>query len=249
MKTLTVINKVLIGIIMVTVFIFIGGITYSFFTAGLTGVEVDQTITAEAGDMKVVYDGGPNINALDIQPSTEPFATKTFTLSGTSTMENNQMGYKLYLVIDENTFSENAISYTLESTNTSSNGEVVPSITERQGLNGDDIYLGRAKYIGKVTNAIHTYTLKTYFYETWKNQSADMRKKFKAHINAESWMDFCSAGRCLKDLILAQEGGAAEIEAKGNPNFAAIATVTDSGLYELKTNTELATIIEENEIY
>ena len=87
------------------------GITYSYFVANLIGVETNTTITADAGKMDIVYDGGSQINATGLAPSDEPFGTKNFTVTGTSTIDLSEMNYKISLVIDENTLSENAISF------------------------------------------------------------------------------------------------------------------------------------------
>ena len=84
--------------------------------------------------MEIEYDGGAEINVLDIVPSTEPFITKTFTVTGTNTTES-ELSYKILLIVDENTFSTDSLSYTLTSINTSNNGAVAPSITERQNIN------------------------------------------------------------------------------------------------------------------
>lgn len=40
------------------------------------------------------------------------------------------MEYKISLVVESNSFSEDALKYKLISTNTDNNGEVAPSITE-----------------------------------------------------------------------------------------------------------------------
>lgn len=188
MKFFKIINKILLGIILLTGFFLIVGVTYSFFTSGLTGQEVDTTITVEAGDMRIVYDGGPDITALNIKPSEEPFATKNFTITGTNTFSNDEMWYEISLIVDENTFSTNALSYTLEGVNNAANGKIISDILTRQAINNTNIKLGRGNFSGLVTGGVHTYTLKVYFYETWLDQSIDLRKKFKAHIEIEDYI-------------------------------------------------------------
>ena len=81
---------------------------------------------------------------------------------------------------------------------------------------------------------VHTYQMKFYFYETNTDQSNDINKNFKAHVSIESYNNPCVTGECLKDKILAQGGGAAAIEAKGNPNFTVISTESDTGLYAME---------------
>lgn len=234
MKVLKIVNKILKYVIFISIFFMLIGITYSFFVAGLTGVETDTTITMDSGNMDIVYSSGPAINATGLAPSDTSFGTKNFTITGTSTIDLSEMNYKISLVIDENTLSKNAISFKLTSTNTSGNGMVVPSIEEDIYVGTNNIELGIGKFIGPVNNAVHTYQMKFYFYETNTDQSNDINKNFKAHVSIESYNNPCVTGECLKDKILAQGGGAAAIEAKGNPNFTVISTESDTGLYAME---------------
>ena len=118
-------------------------------------------------------------------------ATKTFTLKGTSNIEDSILGYKILLVVDENTFSENALSYTMISTKTDSNGEVAPSIETNQYLNTSDVELGTGYFTGQVADAIHTYELNLYFLDTGEDQREDMEKSIKVHINIENYIEVC----------------------------------------------------------
>ena len=204
MKVIKNINKILKYCIFIVIFFMLVGITYSYFVANLIGVETNTTITADAGKMDIVYDGGSQINATGLAPSDEPFGTKNFTVTGTSTIDLSEMNYKISLVIDENTLSENAISFALESTNTSDNGSVVPSIADEYYLGTENISLGNGKFIGPVSNAVHTYQMKFYYRETGIDQSSDRNKNFKAHILIENYYSPCSSGNCLKDKILGQ---------------------------------------------
>ena len=235
MKVIKNINKILKYCIFIVIFFMLVGITYSYFVANLIGVETNTTITADAGKMDIVYDGGSQINATGLAPSDVSFGTKNFTVTGTSTIELSEIGYKISLIIDENTLSKNAISFTLESTNTSDNGSVLPSIEDNIYVGTNKIEFGIGKFIGPVSNAVHTYQMKFYFLETGLDQTNDISKTFKAHILIENYSDPCISGNCLKDEILAQEvGGEATIEAKGNPDFSAISTSSDTGLYAME---------------
>lgn len=227
-KALKLINKILIGLIVVITFFFAVGIAYSYFAANILGAETTTTITAEAGYMTITYEGSPNINATGFAPSTVPFATKTFTLKGTRTLASADMGYKIILVIDENTFTNNAISYTLTSTNLGGNGTIAPSITIRENIMTNNITLGTGQFSGIITNSTHSYELDLYFYDTGEDQTIDMEKTFKAHIGIEKYNP-CVAGNCLKDKILAQGGGVAAIVSRGTPDFNVINGT--SGIY------------------
>lgn len=210
MKKLRIINKILAGLVIVAIFGLFVGIAYSYFVARLSGVETDKTIQGVTGYMEIEYDGGAEINVLDIAPSTEPFITKTFTVTGTNTTES-ELSYKILLIVDENTFSTDSLSYTLTSINTSNNGAVAPSITERQNINIFDKYLGTGKFVGKINEKIHTYELRLYFYETDYDQIAELDKTFRAHIEIKN-----DPYVLLKNAILAQGGGRTTLERKGN---------------------------------
>lgn len=234
MKVIKNINKILKYCIFIVIFFMLVGITYSYFVANITGVETDTTITLDAGKMEIEFDGGNGIEATGLYPSDEAFGTKDFTVTGTSTIEQSEMYYKISLIIDENGISKNAISFTMTSTNTSDNGYIVPAIPDDIYVGTNRIELGVGKFIGDVDGAIHSYQMKFYYYETGNDQSGDINQTFKAHILIENYADPCVSGNCLKDIILSEAGGPSVIEAKGNPSFAAISSSSDSGLYAME---------------
>lgn len=108
MKVVKILNKFLIGLIIIVTFFFVTGIAYSYFVANLFGTETDTTITVEAGQMDIEYDGGPNITIGNFEPSSEPIVTKTISITGNSTLDSDNLGYIVTLIIDENTFTEGA---------------------------------------------------------------------------------------------------------------------------------------------
>ena len=185
MKKLSLINKIIAAVIVVALFFLVVGVAYSYYVAKLSGQEIGTTITGKTGNMKIDYEGGAELSAIDIAPSNEPFIIKNFTVTGTNTTDA-EMPYQIMMVIDENTFSTDAISYTLTGTNTSGNGEVAPDITNRENLNTLDKSIGSGKFIGKVTNSIHSYELKLYFYETDYDQLGDLGKTFRAHLEIKN---------------------------------------------------------------
>ncbi len=177
------------------------GVAYSYFVANLYGSETNTTITVEAGTMDITYNGGPNITASNFGPSSEPFATKTFSLTGTSTLDSDNLGYKVSLIIDENTFSAGAISYTLNSYNTDKNGDVVEPILENQTITTSNIILGNGYFLGVIDGLSHDYELNLYFLDNGENQTTDMEKSFEAHIHVEKYNP-CATGNCLRNNIL-----------------------------------------------
>ena len=176
-------KKVVLIISILAAILILAGLTYAYYTSGIVGSESTSTITLSSGYMEIVVDGGEQIITEGIYPnSAEPFATKTIKLTGKNTTVKNMI-YVLKLVVDTNTFSTGAIKYTLEGTNTSENGELIPNTTLTDVNN--TIYLGTGYYT-KGSNLKHEYTLKIYFPETGKDQSIDMEKTFQAHIEAVS---------------------------------------------------------------
>ena len=101
-KKLLIISAV-VAMLLITI-----GASFAYFSALLTGAESGTTITVSGGTMNIAYVGGADITATGIYPSNEKFAIKNFTVTGNNTTDL-QMGYGIRLVVDENTFSPQAI--------------------------------------------------------------------------------------------------------------------------------------------
>ena len=169
-----------IGIFVAIIFI---GATYAFFTAGMSS-ETSTTVRADAGTMKITYDGGVNINLAGIYPKDDVWATKTITVTGNNTTDA-EMYYKLTLVVDSNTFkTDDPLQYELVSTNTSTNGEIIPNISKTD-ITGTSIELGSGKF-KKANNAKHTYLLKIYYPKKATSQNANQGAAFSAHVEITS---------------------------------------------------------------
>ncbi|MDO4376457.1 MAG: hypothetical protein Q4C33_04735 [bacterium] len=76
----------LISCIILICLICIVGISYAYFTAGISS-ESNTTIKGDAGIMKISYSGGKNINLSGIYPRDEVWATKTITVTGNNTTD------------------------------------------------------------------------------------------------------------------------------------------------------------------
>ena len=95
------------------------------------------------------------------------------------------MYYKLTLVVDSNTFkTDDPLQYELVSTNTSTNGEIIPNITKTD-ITGTSIELGSGKF-KKANNAKHTYLLKIYYPKKATSQNANQGATFSAHVEITS---------------------------------------------------------------
>ena len=169
--------------VMIVSLICIVGVSYAFFTAGMSS-ETSTTVRADAGTMKITYSGGANINLAGIYPKDDVWATKTITVTGNNTTDA-EMYYKLTLVVDSNTFkTDDPLQYELVSTNTSTNGEVIPTISKTD-LTENSIELGSGKF-AKANNAKHTYLLKIYYPKKATSQNANQGAAFNAHVEITS---------------------------------------------------------------
>ena len=169
--------------VMIISLICVVGVSYAFFTAGMSS-ETSTTVRADAGTMKITYSGGANINLAGIYPKDDVWATKTITLTGNNTTDA-EMYYKLTLVVDSNTFkTDDPLQYELVSTNTSTNGEIIPNISKTD-ITGTSIELGSGHFV-KANNAKHTYLLKIYYPKKATSQNANQGAAFSAHVEITS---------------------------------------------------------------
>ena len=169
--------------VMIISLICVVGVSYAFFTAGMSS-ETSTTVRADAGTMKITYNGGANINLAGIYPKDDVWATKTITVTGNNTT-NAEMYYKLTLVVDSNTFkTDDPLQYELVSTNTSTNGEIIPNISKTD-ITGTSIELGSGHFV-KANNAKHTYLLKIYYPRKATSQNANQGAAFSAHVEITS---------------------------------------------------------------
>ena len=195
------------------------GVSYAFFTAGMSS-ETSTTVRADAGTMKITYDGGANINLAGIYPKDDVWATKTITVTGNNTTDA-EMYYKLTLVVDSNTFkTDDPLQYELVSTNTSTNGEIIPNISKKD-ITGTSIELGKGHFV-KANNASHTYLLKIYYPKKATSQNANQGAAFSAHVEITSAK--ASTVSTLAQTILAKNEVKAPITTPG----AAISTADEA---------------------
>ena len=176
-------QKRVIIYLMIISLICVVGVSYAFFTAGMSS-ETSTTVRADAGTMKITYSGGANINLAGIYPKDDVWATKTITVTGNNTTDA-EMYYKLTLVVDSNTFkADDPLQYELVSTNTSTNGEIIPNISKTD-ITGTSIELGSGHFV-KANNAKHTYLLKIYYPKKTTSQNANQGAAFSAHVEITS---------------------------------------------------------------
>ena len=184
--------------VMIISLICVVGVSYAFFTAGMSS-ETSTTVRADAGTMKITYSGGANIDLAGIYPKDDVWATKTITVTGNNTTDAD-MYYKLTLVVDSNTFkTDDPLQYELVSTNTSTNGEIIPNISKTD-ITGTSIELGKGHF-AKANNAKHTYLLKIYYPKKATSQNANQGATFSAHVEITSAKAPKTNGK-LSELVL-----------------------------------------------
>ena len=211
-------KKVMIYTLIVSL-ICVVGVSYAFFTAGMSS-ETSTTVRADAGTMKITYNGGKDINLSGIYPKDDVWATKTITVTGNNTTDA-EMYYKLTLVVDSNTFkTDDPLQYELVSTNTSTNGEIIPNISKTD-ITGTSIELGSGHFV-KANNARHTYQLKLYYPKKATSQNANQGAVFSAHVEITSAK--APTANTLAKAILAKNEVKAPITTPG----AAISTASEA---------------------
>lgn len=134
MKELDLIKKKRILIVIISIGLLLTiliGASVAYMAPKINGTEASSTIVFNSGTIAINYENGENqIDVSDILPGWSE--TKTFSLTAintTSIRKADAMNYSLKLIVESNTFSDNAISVSLKSTNTSNNGtiaEIIP---------------------------------------------------------------------------------------------------------------------------
>ena len=117
--------------------------------------------------------------------------TKKFTVSGKNDTKindvttDNNMYYKIVLVIDNNTFSKGALTYSLKQDSSSStNGQMATKSSGTINQSGKQ-NLGRGYFSTTSTFVNHIYNLTISFPDTGKDQSIDNAKSFAGHVIIE----------------------------------------------------------------
>ena len=171
----------------ILVLISLFGMAYAYFKATVNNAESASTISVESGELTINYQGNTaNIIASGIVPGWSE--TKKFTLSGKNTTKTNEfhtdnnLYYKIILAIDNNTFSEGALTYSLAKDSTSStNGKMADEASGTINQSGNQI-IGYGYFSETSTFVDHIYNLTISFPSTEYEQSADNGKSFATHV-------------------------------------------------------------------
>ena len=166
----------------------ITGVTFSYLAPTINNLENESTVAFNAGVIAIDFKNGTSqIEVSDILPGWSE--TKTFSLIATNTTsirKADAMNYSLKLIVESNTFSDNAIAVSLKSTNTSNNGTIAEIIPGTLLSGASEVSLGfgsfdATKEIGEA-GATHDFELTVSFPEQYRSQSSDMGKHLSAHV-------------------------------------------------------------------
>ena len=166
------------------------GVTYSYLAAKINNRESSSTIKVESGQLSITYENNSsNIILNNIIPGDS--VTKQFTLTGFNNTKpnaittNTDLKYKIGIVIDNNTFSEGALTYSLTKDSTSSsNGKTADDSTGTIKSSGIQ-YIGKGYFVSGANNDKHIYNLTISFPDTNEDQSIDQGASFACHVTVE----------------------------------------------------------------
>ena len=184
-------GKTIIWILsIILTFIIAFGVAYAYLAIRINNNETTSTVAFDTGTMEINYENNSgNIVLNKIIPGAS--VTKKFTLTGTNNTKindnntDNNMYYKIGIVVDNNTFSEDALRYSLTKDNESTNnGEQANNLNGSISQSGTR-YIASGYFAGGASNAKHIYNLKISFPETGKDQSENQGATFACHIIIE----------------------------------------------------------------
>ena len=166
------------------------GVTYSYLAAKINNRESSSTIKVESGQLSITYENNSsNIILNNIIPGDS--VTKQFTLTGINNTKpnaittNTDLKYKIGIAIDNNTFSEGALTYALTKDSTSSsNGKLANDATGTINSSGIQ-YIGKGYFVSGANNDKHIYNLTISFPDTNEDQSIDQGASFACHVTVK----------------------------------------------------------------
>ena len=166
------------------------GVTYSYLAAKINNRESSSTIKVESGQLSITYENNSsNIILNNIIPGDS--VTKQFTLTGINNTKpnaittNTDLKYKIGIVIDNNTFSEGALTYALtKDSSSSSNGKLANDATGTIKSSGIQ-YIGNGYFVSGANNDKHIYNLTISFPDTNEDQSIDQGASFACHVTVK----------------------------------------------------------------
>ena len=181
-KKLLFLLLLLIPLIAITIYI-----TYAFYVGEVEGNEQVSTIAVQGGNILINYQGdSENIVASDIFPGWE--STKTFTVSCSINYTDKSsvkiVWYDMILVVDENTFENNSMEYSLQISDVDKTKEGIFTEEEYHGIpkGASNITMASGYLLNEATT--HTYNLKLRYIDSDEiDQTIESSARLNARVN------------------------------------------------------------------
>ncbi len=173
----------LTGLLVITLLISVVGTTFSYFGATSRNVKGETTVQFSKG---VVGYNEEEVQAGTVNPG-EVIATKTITVKGTTSNADNLI-YKFNFNVNNNSYPDGALLYTVSSANTSSNGTTIQTSTVPVSIptGANIIEVGSGSFSGPITKGKHTYTITIYRSDSVSTESGDFSINGNFEIATES---------------------------------------------------------------
>lgn len=153
-------NMVLLTIIAIaTLLVAVVGATFAYFGATVEDDNTSTTIEVTSGTLSIEYDGNSKLDKENFDINEE--ISKSFDITGIVSGSTN-LNYEVDLVIDNNSFLDGALVYTVSSINKSNNGNTIASTTEPIAIptGNSVIKIGTGNIAGPTTSgATHSYVI------------------------------------------------------------------------------------------
>ena len=175
-------QKIVLLVTILLLILLCGGLSYAFFST-VTNNESSSTILAKGGKMTIKYaNGSGTIKMQNIYPREEDWVNKTFTVTGNNTTDL-EMNYRLYLVVNRNTFNFGDLTYSISGTATNSTDTLISKANQPISKAGQ-ILMGAGIFKSKTST--HSYNLRIFYKETGENQNNGQGKSFSGYVGIDS---------------------------------------------------------------
>ena len=154
-------NMILLTVMSIaTLLVAVVGATFAYFSAMMGKGNASPTIEVTSGTISTEFNSDSNLVSGYVNPS-EVVASRDITVTGVVTGSNN-LNYEATLVVNNNTYLDGELVYTITSTNESNNGSIITSTTEPVAIpaGASTIVLGNGVFAGPTTAGLsHKYTI------------------------------------------------------------------------------------------
>lgn len=154
-------NMILLTVMSIaTLLVAVVGATFAYFSATMGKGNTSPTIEVTSGTISTEFNSDSNLVSGYVNPN-EVVATREITVTGVVTGSNN-LNYEATLVVNNNTYLDGELVYTITSTNESNNGSIITSTTEPVAIptGASTIVLGNGVFAGPTTAGLsHKYTI------------------------------------------------------------------------------------------